>query len=285
MSEREGSGNVGHLPNRQAPLPASRAGYPKATEDRKFLETQPYADTSFLDTDAWRALRIEGEFIAGFDALARLGTAVTVFGSARTQPDDPLYDQARILGGRLAEAGFAVITGGGPGIMEAANRGCQEAGGFSVGISIELPHEQATNPYLDLSVDFRYFFVRKTMFVKYAQGFVIFPGGYGTLDELFEAVTLVQTGKVEHFPLILFCREYWEGLLAWLRDHVQATGRIGPLDLGLLQLTDDVDEVVAMMATSRERELAVRADEAIAPDPNAAEWRRERSAALIQHPD
>ena len=270
------------------------------TEDRKFLQAKPYADISFLESDAWRALRIVGEFVEGFDALARLGPAVTVFGSARTLPDDPMYDVARHIGGGLAEAGVAVITGGGPGIMEAANRGCQEAGGYSVGCLIELPHEQGSNPYLDLAVDFRYFFVRKTMFVKYAQGFVIFPGGYGTLDELFESVTLVQTGKVEHFPLVLYGRSYWSGLMGWLRDEVQGSRRIGPHDVDLLALTDDPDEVIRILVDSRERELAARAEsEAAAMDgapgePTTADRRvrryhpeadRERRAAKTGHPD
>lgn len=270
------------------------------TEDRKFLQAKPYADTSFLESDAWRALRIVGEFVEGFDAMARLGPAVTVFGSARTGPQDQMYLAARRIAAGLAEAGFAVITGGGPGIMEAANRGCQEAGGFSVGCLIELPHEQGSNPYLDLAVDFRYFFVRKTMFVKYAQGFVIFPGGYGTLDELFESVTLVQTGKVEHFPLVLYGRSYWEGLLGWLRSTVEASGRIGPHDVDLLTLTDDPDEVIRIMIDSRDRELMAReeseaaAAEGAPGEPTTAARRvrkydpeadRERRAAQTGHPD
>ncbi len=157
----------------------------------------------FLDTDPWRALRILAEFVEGFDAMARVGPAITVFGSARTRPDDPVYELARTIGRRLAEAGYAVITGGGPGAMEAANRGCREGGGLSVGCNIELPHEQGMNPYVDLGVEFRYFFARKIMFVKYADGFVILPGGFGTLDELFESLTLIQTGKVRHFPVVL----------------------------------------------------------------------------------
>ena len=209
---------VGDRPPTQA-RPADRG--PQAAH------AAPYADTSFLETDAWRALRIVGEFVDGFDALARLGPAVSIFGSARTDTDDPSYAAARRLGARLAKDGFTVITGGGPGIMEAANRGCQEAGGYSVGCSIELPHEQANNPYLDLAITFRYFFVRKTMFVKYAQAFVIFPGGFGTLDELFESLTLVQTGKIEHFPIVLIGSDYWNGLLAWLGKTVVGAENIG----------------------------------------------------------
>ncbi len=233
----------------------------RRTEDRKLLQAVPYADTSFLETDAWRALRIIGEFIDGFDALARLGPAVTVFGSARTGTDDPSYAAARRLGARLAEEGFTVITGGGPGIMEAANRGCQEAGGYSVGCSIELPHEQANNPYLDLDITFRYFFVRKTMFVKYAQGFVIFPGGFGTLDELFESVTLVQTGKIDHFPIVLFGADYWNGLLDWLGSTVAGAENIGRADLGLLRVTDDVEEAAEIFVASRIRAAEARAAE------------------------
>src|SRR5207248_1264774 len=170
--------------------------------------------------DPWRVLRIMGEYVHGFDALAEVGAAVAVFGSARTPQNDPMYEAARDVGRRLAQAGFAVITGGGPGIMEAANRGAREAGGLSVGCNIELPKEQGLNRYVDLSVNFRYFFCRKTMFVKYAEGFVLFPGGFGTLDELFEALTLIQTGKVQRFPVILFNSAYWGGLVAWLRERL-----------------------------------------------------------------
>jgi uncharacterized protein (TIGR00730 family) len=216
----------------------------KPSEDRKLLRQQPYADTSFLESDAWRALRIMGEFIDGFDALARLGPAVSIFGSARTSPEDHWYGEARRLAGRLAERGLTVITGGGPGIMEAANRGAQEAGGVSVGLGIDLPHEQGINDYVDLAIDFRYFFVRKTMFVKYAQAFVIFPGGMGTFDELFESVTLVQTGKIEHFPVILVGRDYWGGLIDWLAGPVLGHHNIGPDDVRLLTVTDDIDAVV-----------------------------------------
>jgi uncharacterized protein (TIGR00730 family) len=220
-------------------------------EDRQLLRPQPYADTSFLETDPWRALRIMGEFVEGFDALARLGPAVTLFGSARTPPGDAMYRAAEQVGAGLARAGFAVITGGGPGIMEAANRGCREAGGLSVGLNIELPHEQEVNEFVDLVVDFRYFFARKTMFVKYAQGFVIFPGGYGTLDELFEALTLLQTAKIELFPVVLFGSAYWSGLLAWLRERALAEGTISPPDLELVNMTDDPDEVVRAMVEMR----------------------------------
>jgi hypothetical protein len=216
-------------------------------EDRQLLKPRPVADTSFLETDPWRALRIMGEFVEGFDALARLGPAVTLFGSARTPPGDPMYEAAEKVGAGLARAGFAVITGGGPGIMEAANKGCREAGGVSVGLNIELPNEQDVNEFVDLAVAFRYFFARKTMFVKYAQGFVIFPGGYGTLDEMFEALTLVETGKIELFPVILYGSTYWRGLVEWLHDPVEREGKISPPDRELFHVTDDPDEIVRTM--------------------------------------
>ena len=211
---------------------------------------QPFADTSFLESDAWRALRIMGEFIDGFDALARLGPAVSIFGSARTKPDAPMDDAARTLAARLSDQGFTIITGGGPGIMEAANRGAKEAEGVSVGLAIELPHEHGPNPYVDIAQFFRYFFVRKTMFVKYAQAFVIFPGGFGTFDELFESLTLVQTGKIDHFPIILFGRDYWSGLLGWVRSNVVEHGNVSPKDLELIQVCDDIDEVVEIISES-----------------------------------
>jgi len=196
--------------------------------------------------DPWRVLRILSEFVEGFDALNEVGPAVTVFGSARAKADDPYYAAGRKLGGALARRGFAVITGGGPGIMEAVNRGCQEAGGLSVGCNIELPNEQELNDYVDLGVEFRYFFVRKNMFVKYARGFVIFPGGLGTLDELFESLTLAQTGKIEHFPIVLFGTEYWTGLLDWMRKVVLGRSAISPADMDLMTLTDDPEEAAAM---------------------------------------
>ncbi len=275
----------------------------RATEDRKFLQ-KPQLDLSFLESDSWRALRIMGEFVAGFDTLAPVGTAVTVFGSARTPSSDPMYQQAERLGRRLAETGFTVITGGGPGIMEAANKGAHEAGGVSIGCAIELPHEQATNPYCDIAIDFRYFFVRKTMFVKYAQGFVIFPGGYGTFDELFEALTLVQTGKIEHFPIVLYGSGYWEGLVDWLRTPVAREGKIDQADLELLQVTDDVEEVVSILVqaahnqAAEEQRVATVRQEAVAtpgkPEDKAAaaaiaeeevESAREKEAATTAHPE
>ena len=196
--------------------------------------------------DPWRVLRILSEFVEGFDAMNDIGPAITVFGSARTKPEDPYYALGRSLGAALARRGFAVITGGGPGMMEAVNRGAHEAGGLSVGCNIELPHEQQLNPYVDLGVEFRYFFVRKNMFVKYARGFVIFPGGLGTLDELFESLTLAQTGKIEHFPIVLFGSKYWNGLLDWMRAVVLAHGAMGEEDFELMSVTDDPEEAAEM---------------------------------------
>jgi uncharacterized protein (TIGR00730 family) len=210
------------------------------------------SDPAFLHTDTWRSLRILSEFVEGFDALARCGRAVSVFGSARLREGHPHYALARAVGAAAARAGLTVITGGGPGLMEAANRGAKEAGGFSVGCNIELPREQQANPYLDLMIDFRYFFVRKTMFVKYAEGFVVFPGGYGTLDELFEALTLIQTHKIDRFPIVLMGARTWDGLLRWLRDDAYVDGRIGDDDLALVTITDDPDEAIAaIMAAPR----------------------------------
>jgi uncharacterized protein (TIGR00730 family) len=215
------------------------------TEDQLLLERARPVD--FTHTDPWRALRILSEFIEGFDALASLGPAVTVFGTARVRESHPTYELARRLGRRLAEEGYAVITGGGPGAMEAANRGCQEAGGMSVGCNIELPHEQHLNPYVDLGVEFRYFFVRKVMFVKYADAFVILPGGFGTLDELFEALTLIQTAKIHHFPVILIGVDYWDGLLDWMRSVLLPAEAIAPADVDLLTVTDDPEDVIRIL--------------------------------------
>jgi uncharacterized protein (TIGR00730 family) len=226
---------------------------PTITEDRKLLEKSERP--AFLNTDPWRALRILAEFVDGFDALAGLGPAITVFGSARVDPGTPAYERAREIGRRLAEAGYAVITGGGPGVMEAANRGCQEGGGMSVGCNIELPHEQAINAYVDLGVEFRYFFARKTMFVKYADGFVILPGGFGTMDELFESLTLIQTGKIRHFPVVLVGSEFYAGLLDWIKAKLQAEGMISPGDLDLIKVTDDPEEVVRLVQEGSRRRI------------------------------
>jgi hypothetical protein len=215
------------------------------TTDQRLLDSRGPSD--WVHTDPWRVLRIQAEFVEGFGALAELPKAVTVFGSARTKQDHPEYEVGRKLGGALAEAGFAVITGGGPGTMEAVNRGASEAGGYSVGLGIELPFEQGLNPWVDLGVNFRYFFTRKTMFIKYAQAIICLPGGFGTLDELFEALTLVQTKKVTKFPVVLFGRSYWQGLYDWLHDSVEGGGKIGAADMKLLHLTDDIDDAVRVV--------------------------------------
>jgi uncharacterized protein (TIGR00730 family) len=230
---------------RVTPEAAARIARDASTEDEQLLERRP--TVSFQQTDTWRALRILAEFVEGFEAMAAVGPAVTVFGSARAAPGSHAYRTARAIGRRLAEAGYAVITGGGPGIMEAANRGCREGGGLSIGCNIELPHEQRQNAYVDLGIDFRYFFARKVMFVKYADAFVIMPGGFGTMDELFEALTLIQTGKVRHFPVILVGTRYWAGLLDWIRGTLVADRTVAPADLELLQVTDDPEEVVRLV--------------------------------------
>ncbi|HEY0389739.1 MAG TPA: TIGR00730 family Rossman fold protein [Gaiellales bacterium] len=215
------------------------------TADEHLLQRQ---DATFLHTDPWRIHRITAEFVTGFDRLAEVGLAVAVFGSARTPPDHPMYGAARETAAALVKAGFGVITGGGPGIMEAANRGASEAGGVSIGCNIELPHEQHENSFATLSLEFRYFFVRKTMFVKYSEAFVVFPGGFGTLDELFEAITLVQTGKIHRFPVVLYGASYWSGLLAWLREHVEDAGNITADELELAQIADSPQEVARIVA-------------------------------------
>ena len=223
-----------------------------------------------MRTDPWRALRILSEFVDGFERLAEVGLAVSIFGSARTPPDDPMYAAARETAAEFARGGYAVITGGGPGIMEAANRGARDAGGLSIGCNIELPHEQGANPYLDVDIEFRYFFVRKTMFVKYAEAFVIFPGGFGTLDELFESLTLIQTGKVRGFPTVLYGRDYWQGLIDWVAGRVLADGKVSPEDVELLQVADDPAEAVAMVRACNGGECA-HAVHRRAQDPHRAE--------------
>jgi len=222
----------------------------RPTEDRRLLEAPYPGPAPFVHTDPWRVLRIMGEFVTGFDELAELGPAVTVFGSSRTTHDDPVYQRAVETTRMLGEAGFAIITGGGPGIMEAGNRGAVEAGVMSVGLGIELPFEQKINDYVTLDLGFRYFFARKTMFLKYAQAYLIFPGGWGTMDEMMEALTLVQTDKIQHFPIILFGSEYWQGLLDWFRDRMLTEGKISPGDLDLFTVTDSPEEVVETVVTS-----------------------------------
>jgi uncharacterized protein (TIGR00730 family) len=222
------------------------------TADQRLLDRGTRLDTHH---DYWRVLRIQAEFVEGFGSLADLGPAIAVFGSARTKPDSRYFDMGVQVGRGLAGAGFSVITGGGPGAMEAANRGAQEAGGTSVGLGIELPFEAGLNPHVDLGINFRYFFARKTMFVKYSQGFVVLPGGLGTFDELFEALTLVQTQKVTSFPVVLLGTSYWSGLLGWLRDTVLAAGNIAAADLDMLTVTDSVDEAVAAMVAARDGDV------------------------------
>ena len=217
------------------------------TEDEKLLSRAPAVPRADTTTDAWRVLRIMGEFVEGFETLASLGPAVSIFGSARVKPDSEFYLHAEKTAALLAEEGFAVITGGGPGIMEAANKGTLAAGGLSVGCNIELPFEQGMNEYVEMSVNFRYFFVRKTMFVKYAEAFIIFPGGFGTMDELFEALTLIQTGKVRNFPVVLFGSSYWQGLVDWLRARMLEDGMVHEKDLNLLIVTDSPEEAVKVV--------------------------------------
>ncbi|WP_437830326.1 TIGR00730 family Rossman fold protein [Sorangium sp. So ce1153] len=240
-AERAGAGHPGMVPNPTLNRSA-RAG--RKTEDEQLLNrpelARPAAD--FTHSDPWRVLRITGEFVAGFDALAHVDAAVAIFGSARTRRDDPDYAACVELSRRLGEQGFAIITGGGPGIMEAANRGAAEAQAMSIGCNIELPYEQAVNPFVQIPINFRYFFVRKTMFMKYAEAFVIFPGGFGTLDELFEALTLVQTGKVQNFPIVLYNRRFWSGMVEWIKQSMLAEGKISPDDMKLMIVTDSIDE-------------------------------------------
>ncbi len=226
----------------RGPVTLRREAATAGTADQALLDSAGRVDWKVRDS--WRTLRILGEFVEGFDTLSDLPPAVSVFGSARSKPGSPECELAQNLGTALARAGYAVITGGGPGVMEAVNRGCTEAGGLSVGLGVELPFEQGINEWVELGIEFRYFFVRKTMFVKYAQAFVVLPGGFGTMDELFEALTLVQTGKVTRFPVVLMGTEYWTGLLTWMRETMLRTGMIGPEDTDIMFLTDDVNDAV-----------------------------------------
>jgi uncharacterized protein (TIGR00730 family) len=229
----------------------------RSTTDQRLLDSR--GPTDWVHQDPWRVMRIQSEFVEGFGTLAELGRAVSVFGSARTTADDPRYSQARELGRRLAAQGYVVITGGGPGVMEGANRGAVEGEGVSVGLGIELPFEQRLNDWVDIGINFRYFFARKTMFLKYSQGFVVFPGGFGTMDEMFEALTLTQTGKVTQFPVILVGCDYWSGLLDWLRTQVAPAGNIDVADLDLITCTDDLDEVMRVL-TEADAARAARDD-------------------------
>jgi uncharacterized protein (TIGR00730 family) len=232
--------------------PSSGSHRTAVTEDERLLQVPPQERRAFVHTDPWRVLRIMGEFVEGFDTLSDVRNAVSIFGSARTKADDPYYEKAVETARLLAKQGVPIITGGGPGIMEAANRGAQEGNGLSIGCNIELPFEQGTNPYVERSINFRYFFVRKTMFVKYSTAFIVFPGGFGTMDELFEALTLIQTGKVTMFPVVLFGREYWNGLIQWLEDRVVGEGKVDTKDLELLHVTDHPAEAVGWVLKARE---------------------------------
>jgi uncharacterized protein (TIGR00730 family) len=238
------------MSKRKGPVLQRRNQVDQGTTDQRLLDSR--GQTDWVHTDPWRVQRITAEFVEGFGAFAELGPAIAVFGSARTPTDSPWYAAGEAAGRRLVEEGFAVITGGGPGAMEAANKGACEAGGVSVGLGIELPWESGLNEWVDVGVNFRYFFARKTMFVKYSQGFIVLPGGVGTLDELFEALTLVQTGKITDFPIVLVGTAYWQGLLDWMRHTSLANGTISEVDLDRLIVTDDVDEAVALMVAARE---------------------------------
>jgi uncharacterized protein (TIGR00730 family) len=252
MTDRTPQAEPDRVEHQRGPVLLRRAQIQAGTTDQRLLDQRGPSD--WVHTDPWRVLRIQSEFVEGFGLLAELPAAVSVFGSARTKPGTPEYGAGVALGAALANAGYAVITGGGPGAMEAVNRGASEAGGVSVGLGIELPFEQKLNDWVDLGINFRYFFARKTMFVKYAQAFVIMPGGFGTLDETFEALTLVQTSKVTRFPVVLYGVDYWAGLMDWLRGTVLRGGKIAEVDLELIRVTDDVDEIVAhIVAAAQER--------------------------------
>ena len=243
-----GNGAVnGHLRGsyRRGPVLLRGKQIPRETSDTRLLRPQPSSD--WLHEDPWRVLRIQAEFIEGFGALTEVGPTISVFGSARTHQDSPYWEMSRRIGQLIAEAGYAVMTGGGPGAMEAANRGAWEAGGTSVGLGIELPHEQGMNQWVNLGINFRYFFARKTMFVKYSSGFVVMPGGFGTMDELFEALTLVQTHKIESFPIVLVGSDYWSGLLEWIRSTMVAEGTVTSGDDLLVRVVDDPDEAVHLV--------------------------------------
>jgi uncharacterized protein (TIGR00730 family) len=260
--------DAGRAPERhQGAVTLRRQAAWSTTADQRLLDSTLRQD--WKTKDAWRALRILSEFVEGFDTLADLPNAVSVFGSARSKPGSMEYELAERLGEALARAGYAVITGGGPGVMEAVNKGAAEAGGRSVGLGIELPFEQGMNEWVDLGIDFRYFFARKTMFVKYAQAFVVLPGGFGTMDELFEALTLVQTKKVTRFPVVLMGVEYWQGLLDWMRATMMAEGKVTGADLELICLTDDVDDAVRHIVEA-DRALAAEAAQAAAVSEVAA---------------
>ncbi|MDA2810009.1 TIGR00730 family Rossman fold protein [Nocardiopsis sp. RSe5-2] len=245
---------------RAGPLTYRGRAIPETTTDQRLLDRRGPVD--WVHTDPWRVLRIQSEFVEGFGLLSEVGPAVSVFGSARIRPGSDHYRLGETIGGDLARAGYTVITGGGPGLMEAANKGAQEAGGPSIGLGIELPFEQSLNDYVDMGVTFRYFFVRKTMFVKYSQAFVVLPGGFGTLDELFESITLVQTGKVTRFPVVLVGTDFWGGLVDWIRNRLREEEVISPDDPDLMYLTDDPGEVVDVIAKAHADMAARRESEA-----------------------
>ena len=230
---------------RQGPVTLRGRQIPATTTDQRLLDRRGPSD--WVHTDPWRVLRIQAEFVEGFGLLAELGPAVSIFGSARTPRDSVEYRTAEAIASGLVRAGYAVITGAGPSAMEAANKGAVEAGGVSVGLGIELPMEMGMNEYVEIGMEFRYFFVRKTCFIKYSQAFVVMPGGYGSMDELFEALTLVATGKITKFPIVLVDRAYWSGLLTWMQDTMLARGNIGPDEFSLIHVADDPDEVVAII--------------------------------------
>ena len=265
---------------RKGPVLLRGQQVPATTSDQRLLRDE--GGTEWLHADPWRVMRIQSEFVEGFGALAEVGPAVSLFGSARTKPGHPYYELAEEIAARLVEAGYAVITGGGPGIMEAGNKGAAEAGGLSVGLGIELPFEQGMNDYVELGVNFRYFFARKTMFVKYAQGFVILPGGWGTLDETFEALTLVQTHKITEFPVVLVGSSFWGGLLGWMRETLAGEGMISADDLDLVHVVDDAESAVRHIvergAARREKEEAAyrEAVEALAEAERAGEGASEQ---------
>src|SRR5437773_4525954 len=236
-----------HRPTQQLVSPTGPIPQELVKEEEHSLERALHFD--FTLTDPWRVFRIMSEFVEGFDELSHIPPSVAIFGSARTRPEDPTYQAAVETARLLAKAGFGIITGGGPGIMEAGNKGAQEGDNCSIGCNIELPFEQGPNPYLDISLDFRYFFVRKTMFVKYAEAFIIFPGGFGSMDELFEALTLIQTGKVRNFPVVLFGKSYWQGLLDWMHATMLREGKVKSPDLDLLIVTDSPEEAAAVVVS------------------------------------
>jgi uncharacterized protein (TIGR00730 family) len=235
---------------RQGPVTLRDKQVPATTTDQRLLDRRGPSD--WVHADPWRVMRIQAEFVEGFGLLAELGVAVSIFGSARSKPGTPEYELATDIAAGLTKAGYAIITGGGPGIMEAANKGAASANGVSVGLGIELPLEAGLNDYVNVGVEFRYFFVRKTVFIKYSQAFVVLPGGFGTMDELFEALTLVATGKITKFPIVLVGTEYWSGLVDWMKATMLAEGKIGPAELALLHVADDPDEVVKIVTDAHQ---------------------------------